>query len=76
MGAVAAIRIGGPNSGHTVIAPNGKPIIFRHLPTSALLPDVHCIIGPGSYLDVDVLLGEINLAQQNIYIKVTGTRKC
>ncbi len=63
MGAAVAIRIGGPNSGHTVIAPNGEAIIFRHLPTSALLPDVHCIIGPGSYLDVDVLLGEINLAK-------------
>lgn len=62
MGAAAVIRVGGPNSGHTIVVPGQKPFVFRHLPTAALLPKVHCIIGPGSYLDVDVLLKEINVA--------------
>ncbi len=62
MKAAAAVRVGGPNSGHTVIAPSGKVVVFRQLPTAALLPGVHCLIAPGGYLDVEVLLREIDLA--------------
>lgn len=58
-GAAVAVRTGGSNSGHTVIDPGGKPRIFRHLPTAAILDDVTCAIGAGSYLDAEVLLGEI-----------------
>jgi adenylosuccinate synthase len=57
--AVAAVRVGGPNSGHTAIDVTGKTHVFRHLPTAALLPDVTCVIGAGSYVDPEVLLGEI-----------------
>lgn len=59
MRAAAAVRVGGPNSGHTVIGPNGEAVIFRQLPTAALLPEVKCVIGCGSYIDVDCLLEEI-----------------
>ncbi|MGH7231752.1 MAG: adenylosuccinate synthetase [Nitrospiraceae bacterium] len=58
-GAAAAIRVGGPNSGHTAIDATGKAHVFRHLPTAALLPDVTCVIGAGSYIDADVLLDEV-----------------
>ncbi|SEO84108.1 adenylosuccinate synthetase [Aquisalimonas asiatica] len=58
-GASAAIRVGGANSGHTVVTPNGIRHVLRHLPTAALLPGVQCILGPGSYIDVDVLESEI-----------------
>jgi adenylosuccinate synthase len=61
-GAAAAVRVGGSNSGHTVIDESGKPIIFRHLPTAALLPDVVCILPAGTYLDVDLLLSEVSMA--------------
>ncbi len=54
-----AIRVGGPNSGHTVIDSNGRAVIFRHLPTACLLPDVVSVIPPGSYLDVSILLSEL-----------------
>jgi adenylosuccinate synthase len=54
-----AVRVGGPNSGHTVIGRNGSPIIFRHLPTACLLPDVVSVIPPGSYLDVPLFLNEL-----------------
>jgi adenylosuccinate synthase len=57
--AVAAVRVGGPNSGHTAIDATGRARIFRHLPTAALLQDVACIIAAGSYIDPEVLLGEI-----------------
>ncbi|SEA18478.1 adenylosuccinate synthetase [Nitrosospira multiformis] len=62
MGASVAIRIGGPNSGHTVISPSGESIIFKHLPTAAILPDVTCILGAGSYINPDILLAEIKVA--------------
>jgi adenylosuccinate synthase len=58
-GAVAAIRVGGPNSGHTAIDVSGKARVFRQLPTAVLLRDVACVIGAGSYIDPDVLLSEI-----------------
>lgn len=41
--AAVAIRVGGPNSGHTVIDSSGSPIVFRQLPTAALLPHVTCV---------------------------------
>ena len=58
-GAVAAIRVGGSNSGHTGFRGNGELEVLRQLPTAALLPDVACVIGPGSYVDVSILLDEI-----------------
>jgi adenylosuccinate synthase len=58
-GAIAAIRVGGPNSGHTAIDASGEARIFRHLPTAALLPDVACVIAAGAYIDPEVLLSEI-----------------
>lgn len=62
MGAAVAIRVGGPNSGHTVIGANGEPIIFRQLPTAALLPDVICVLPAGSYVQPEILLDEVRLA--------------
>ena len=54
-----AVRVGGSNSGHTVIGPADTPIIFRHLPTAAILPDVICVLGAGSYVNPDILLTEV-----------------
>jgi adenylosuccinate synthase len=58
-----AVRIGGPNSGHTGRAATGDPVILRQLPTAALLPDVLCVIGAGSYIDPSILLEEIDRVQ-------------
>jgi adenylosuccinate synthase len=55
----AVVRIGGSNSGHTGVDSSGRPVALRQLPTAALLPDVLCILGPGSYVDPDVLLDEV-----------------
>lgn len=55
------IRIGGSNSGHTVIH-NGEKYIFRHLPTPSLLQGHISILAAGTYIDLDVLLDEIKLA--------------
>jgi adenylosuccinate synthase len=59
MGAKAAVRVGGSNSGHTVIDPAGKALILRQLPTPSILPDITCVLCAGSYIDVDILFDEI-----------------
>ena len=53
-----AIRVGGPNSGHTVVQ-DGQRFVLRHLPTPVLLDDVIGVVPAGAYLDVDVLLREV-----------------
>lgn len=57
--AFAAVRVGGPNSGHTVVDKDGQRRIFRQLPTPAVLSDVICVISAGSYVDLDVLASEV-----------------
>ncbi len=59
MEATVAIRVGGPNSGHTVIDRSGRAVIFKQLPTAALLPDVYCVLPAGSYIRLDILQEEI-----------------
>jgi adenylosuccinate synthase len=57
--AAAVVRVGGSNSGHTGFSGKGDRFVLRQLPTAALLPDVLCVLGPGSYVDPDVLLREV-----------------
>lgn len=59
----AVVRVGGPNSGHTVIDAHGSPVVFRQLPTAALLPNVMSVLTPGSYIDLDVLSKELSFAE-------------
>src|SRR5687768_5831216 len=53
------VRTGGPNAGHTVIDTTEEPVVLRQLPTAALIPNVKCFLGPGAYIDPNVLLDEI-----------------
>lgn len=55
------VRVGGSNSGHTVIH-NDKKYIFRHLPTTCLLENSISILAAGTYIDLDVLKSEIKIA--------------
>lgn len=55
-----AIRIGGSNSGHTVVDSVGGVHVFRVLPTAAILGDTVCVLGAGTYIDVEVLRSEID----------------
>jgi adenylosuccinate synthase len=56
----AVVRVGGSNSGHTAVDAHGNLAVLRQLPTAALLPDVLCVLGPGSYVDPDLLLDEVD----------------
>lgn len=60
--ASAVVRVGGINSGHTVIGSDGKPVIFRSLPTAAMDGEALCVLPAGSYLDVELLFREIGTA--------------
>jgi len=71
LGVAVAVRVGGPNSGHTVISDAGQPIIFKQLPTAALLPEVQCVLPAGSYISPALLLEEMciaNLAPERLFI--------
>ncbi len=53
-----AIRVGGPNSGHTAVE-NGRRFALRQLPTPVLTGNVVGVIPAGAYVDTDVLLREV-----------------
>ena len=67
----AAVRVGGINSGHTVIDNNGNPLIFQQLPTAAILPNIQCILPAGTYIHIETLFREIksaNLPNNRLFI--------
>lgn len=57
--AVAAVRVGGSNSGHTVYGEKGVCYALRMLPTASILKNVVAVLPAGSYIDVSVLMEEI-----------------
>jgi adenylosuccinate synthase len=66
MNASVALRCGGPNSGHTVIDPHRNPIIFQQLPTASILVNIVSGLCAGSYVDLDTLLSEIEIADLDL----------
>jgi adenylosuccinate synthase len=54
-----AVRVGGPNSGHTAVADDGRTWVLRQLPTPIVHRGVAGVIASGAYLDLPVLLDEI-----------------
>ena len=62
MKAKAVVRVGGSNSGHTIYDEKGNLYAFRMLPTACMLDGTISILPAGAYIDVTVLLKEIQLA--------------
>lgn len=62
LNASAVVRVGGTNSGHTVVTNEGNRIAFRILPVASVLEGVTCVLPAGSYIDIDVLKEEIQLS--------------
>jgi adenylosuccinate synthase len=60
--AIASVRTGGPNAGHTAFAP-GRSLTLRQLPSAAIDPRTHLHLGAGMVIDLPLLLSEIALAQ-------------
>jgi adenylosuccinate synthase len=63
--AKAAVRVGGINSGHTVIKADGSRLSFQILPTAAILPDIQCVLPAGMYFEEKLLFEEIEKAHLN-----------
>jgi adenylosuccinate synthase len=56
-----AIRVAGPNAGHTVVAEDGRPWPLRCVPVAAVVnPDATLAIAAGSEIDREVLAQEVN----------------
>lgn len=55
----AVIRVGGSNSGHTGVSRDGRTHALRQLPAGAIDGHVKVIIPAGAYIDVGILLSEI-----------------
>lgn len=56
---VTVIRVGGPNSGHTGYDRTGRKHALRQLPAACIDGNVDVVLPSGSYIDVDLLLREI-----------------
>jgi len=71
LGVKAVVRVGGANSGHTIVSENGREYTFRTLPTSAIEPSIMCILPSGSYINPEILRSEISIsgiASENLKI--------
>lgn len=55
------VRVGGPNSGHTVYR-NGEKLIFRILPTGVIEKNVTAVLPAGSYIDLSILKYEMEMS--------------
>lgn len=61
------VRVGGTNSGHTVINERNEKIILRQLPTPSILPNSISVLSAGSYIDIDLLFEEMKLVGINAH---------
>ncbi|WP_010187977.1 adenylosuccinate synthetase [Sphingomonas sp. PAMC 26605] len=57
----AIIRVGGSNSGHIGVSKAGEHIALRQLPAGGIDGDHEILLPAGSYIDVELLLREIDL---------------
>lgn len=56
---VAAIRVGGTNSGHTAIGKDGQRYALRQLPAASVDRSVRVILPAGSYIDIGIFSEEV-----------------
>ena len=57
---VITVRVGGPNSGHTAYDQSRIKYVLRQLPAACVDKNVDVVLPAGSYIDVNVLLAEID----------------
>jgi adenylosuccinate synthase len=56
----AVVRVGGSNSGHTAVDQSGRTRVLRQIPAAAIDGNVCVVLPPGSFIDLDVFLREVN----------------
>lgn len=52
------VRTGAPNAGHTYYDKDGNKIVARMVPCGAINREALLVIGPGAFIDVDLLIEE------------------
>ncbi len=70
-GPATVVRVGGPNSGHTAYDTAGRRWALRQMPAACVDKNVDVVFPAGSYLDVDLLLSEVdalNYPRDRIYV--------
>lgn len=70
-GECIAVRVGGPNSGHTGYDLEGRRWVLRQLPVAAIDGAYLIVLPAGSYIDPDLLLAEVaslGLPPENVAI--------
>lgn len=62
---LVAVRVAGPNAGHTAYDADGRCWKFRHLPVAAVVhPEAHLVLAAGSEIDTEVLDQEVNACEE------------
>jgi adenylosuccinate synthase len=54
------IRCGGPNSGHSFVAADGRTVLLRQLPTGYIRAQTRLLIPAGALIDLEVLKYELD----------------
>jgi adenylosuccinate synthase len=54
------IRCGGPNSGHSFVAEDGRTVLLRQLPTGYIRPQTRLLVPAGALIDLEVLKYELD----------------
>src|ERR1700758_1998688 len=57
---------GGNNAGHTVVLPNGENFALQLIPSGALTPSEHNVIGNSGVVDPGVLLTELKSLEDRV----------
>lgn len=60
--ASTVVRVGGPNSGHTIVNDNGEKMSFQILPVASILEGVTCVLPAGAYIDTNILEKELYIS--------------
>lgn len=58
------VRVGGPNAGHTVVAPTGKTYKLQQIPTGIVWGN-SCYIAAGSEIDISILNREAKILEDD-----------
>jgi adenylosuccinate synthase len=58
---------GGANAGHTLVV-NGQKTVLHLVPSGILRGETHCVIAPGTVIDIENLVKEIETLQEQGYL--------
>lgn len=74
--AAAVVRVGGTNSGHTAVGPDGKMWALRQLPVSILAPNSIAVLPAGAVIDPEIFFDELRalgVGPDRVYVSKYAT---